>query len=319
MNSCLEVRNLKVAFRIDGRDITIVDDVSFDVRQGEVIGLVGESGCGKSVTAMSLVSLLPATTAKRLAGQISLEGKNLSDMSEKELQSVRGSDVGFIFQEPMTSLNPVLSIGYQLREALQLHRDIKAEEADKEVTEMLHRVGISNPELRTKQFPHELSGGLRQRVMIAMALICKPKLLIADEPTTALDVTIQAQILDLLSKLQDELAMSVLLITHDLGVVSENCDRVIVMYAGKIVESGATDEVFSHPKHPYTHALLKSSPRGVTNTSAPLPTIPGMVLAPADRGEGCSFAERCSRAIAQCATTPRLQGETHAVACWSPM
>ena len=319
MNSCLEVRNLKVAFRIDGRDVTIVDDISFEVRQGEVVGLVGESGCGKSVTAMSLVSLLPSTTAKRLSGQISLEDKNLSEMSEKELQSIRGSEVGFIFQEPMTSLNLVLTIGYQLKEALQLHHDIKDDEADKEVAQMLQRVGISNPELRTKQFPHELSGGLRQRVMIAMALICKPKLLIADEPTTALDVTIQAQILDLLSKLQEELSMSVLLITHDLGVVSENCDRVIVMYAGKIVESGKTDEVFAHPKHPYTHALLKSSPRGVTNTNAPLPTIPGMVLAPADRGEGCSFASRCPKAVAQCATTPILQGEAHAVACWSPM
>lgn len=319
MNSCLEVRNLKVAFRIDGRDVTIVDDVSFDVRQGEVVGLVGESGCGKSVTAMSLVSLLPSTSAKRLSGQISLDGKNLSEMSEKELQSIRGSEVGFIFQEPMTSLNPVLTIGYQLKEALQLHRDIKDKEAEKEVAQMLQRVGISNPELRTKQFPHELSGGLRQRVMIAMALICKPNLLIADEPTTALDVTIQAQILDLLSKLQNELAMSVLLITHDLGVVSENCDRVIVMYAGKIVESGKTEDVFSSPKHPYTHALLKSSPRGVTDTNTPLPTIPGMVLAPGDRGEGCSFAARCPKSVAQCATSPVLQGESHAVACWSPM
>lgn len=319
MNSCLEVRNLKVAFRIDGRDVTIVDDVSFDVRQGEVVGLVGESGCGKSVTAMSLVSLLPSTSAKRLSGQISLDGKNLSQMTEKELQSIRGSEVGFIFQEPMTSLNPVLTIGYQLKEALQLHRDINDKEAEKEVAQMLQRVGISNPELRTKQFPHELSGGLRQRVMIAMALICKPNLLIADEPTTALDVTIQAQILDLLSKLQNELAMSVLLITHDLGVVSENCDRVIVMYAGKIVESGKTEDVFSNPKHPYTHALLKSSPRGVTDTNTPLPTIPGMVLAPGDRGEGCSFAARCPKSVAQCATSPVLQGESHAVACWSPM
>ena len=319
MSSCLEVSNLKVAFRLEGKDVTVVDDVSFEVGEGEVVGLVGESGCGKSVTAMSLVSLLPTNSSKRLGGKVILNGTNISELSEKELQAIRGAQVGFIFQEPMSSLNPVLTIGYQLKEALQLHQDIKDEEADQQVAQMLKLVGISNPELRTKQFPHELSGGLRQRVMIAMALICKPRLLIADEPTTALDVTIQAQILDLLRKLQAQLKMSILLITHDLGVVAENCDRVIVMYAGKIVESGKTKEVFDNPKHPYTYALLKSSPRTVTNTNDPLPTIPGMVLSPSERGEGCSFATRCLKATAQCAKTPVFEGSPHAVACWSPM
>ena len=183
MSSCLEVSNLKVAFRLEGKDVTVVDDVSFEVGEGEVVGLVGESGCGKSVTAMSLVSLLPTSSSKRLGGKVILNGTNISELSEKELQAIRGAQVGFIFQEPMSSLNPVLTIGYQLREALQLHQDIKDEEADQQVAQMLKLVGISNPELRTKQFPHELSGGLRQRVMIAMALICKPRLLIADEPS----------------------------------------------------------------------------------------------------------------------------------------
>ncbi len=318
--SCLEVSNLKIAFKLQGNDVTVVDDVTFQVDQGEVVGLVGESGCGKSVTAMSLVSLLPANSSKRLGGQIILNGQDLANMSEKELQAVRGSQVGFIFQEPMSSLNPVLTIGYQLREALQLHQDIDDKAADQQVAEMLKLVGISNPELRINQYPHELSGGLRQRIMIAMALICKPKLLIADEPTTALDVTIQAQILDLLQRLQQQFSMSVLLITHDLGVVAENCDRVLVMYAGKIVESGKTKDVFANPKHPYTHALLKSSPRTATDNNAPLPTIPGMVISPSERGQGCSFATRCVKATAHCTTnTPVLEGTSHSVACWSPM
>ena len=234
--ACLEVENLSIAFSIDGRDVLVVDQVSFSVGQGEVVGLVGESGCGKSVTAMSLISLLPSPPSKRISGTVTLNGKELSAMSEQQLQSVRGAEVGFIFQEPMSSLNPVLTIGYQLREALQLHREITSKDADLKVIEILNLVGISNPELRVKQYSYELSGGLRQRVMIAMALICSPKLLIADEPTTALDVTIQAQILDLMRSLQDQLAMSILLITHDLGVVAENCDRVIVMYAGKLLK-----------------------------------------------------------------------------------
>jgi len=318
--TCLDVSNLKIAFRSNGKESVVVDDVSFQVGQGEVVGLVGESGCGKSVTAMSLVSLLPANTAKRLSGQIKLDGEDISNLSEQQLQSIRGSQIGFIFQEPMSSLNPVLTIGYQLREALSLHKNLKKEEVEEQVLDILKLVGISNPQLRVNQYSHELSGGLRQRVMIAMALICRPKLLIADEPTTALDVTIQAQILDLLGRLQQQLSMSVLLITHDLGVVAENCDRVLVMYAGKIVESGLTKEVLNNPKHPYTYALLKTSPRVAIDPNLPLPTIPGMVMAPNERGNGCSFVPRCHKAIDKCTSnTPVLENTPRAVACWSPV
>ena len=318
--ACLEVKDLSIAFAVDGSDVLVVDQVSFSVGQGEVVGLVGESGCGKSVTAMSLISLLPSPPSKRISGTVTLNGKELSAMSEQQLQSVRGAEVGFIFQEPMSSLNPVLTIGYQLREALQLHREITSKDADLKVIEILNLVGISNPELRVKQYSYELSGGLRQRVMIAMALICSPKLLIADEPTTALDVTIQAQILDLMRSLQDQLAMSILLITHDLGVVAENCDRVIVMYAGKIIETGNTDNVFSSPRHPYTLALLQSSPRGARQTNTRLPTIPGMVMSPSERGVGCSFAPRCERAMEKCSvSTPALDATDHPVSCWNPL
>lgn len=319
-DNCLEVSNLKVAFKSDGKDVVVVDDVSFQVGQGEVVGLVGESGCGKSVTAMSLVSLLPTNSSKRLSGQIYLDGQEISSLPERELQKIRGAQIGFIFQEPMSSLNPVLTIGYQLREALSLHEKLGKDQIEKQVLEILNLVGISNPKLRVDQYSHELSGGLRQRIMIAMALICKPKLLIADEPTTALDVTIQAQILDLLRRLQQQLLMSVLLITHDLGVVAENCDRVLVMYAGKIVESGSTKQVLSKPRHPYTYALLKTSPRTAVNSDTPLPTIPGMVLSPVERGIGCSFAARCHKVLDICRTqNPNLDSELHSVACWSPM
>lgn len=313
----LDVQGLSVTIRVSGEQITLVDDVSFSIGHGEVVGLVGESGCGKSITAMSLVSLLPPNSSRNQDSRIILDGINLSSMDERELESVRGARVGFIFQEPMSSLNPVLTIGSQLREALTLHSDASDEEVERTVIETLALVGISNPELRLKQYPHELSGGLRQRVMIAMALICKPSLLIADEPTTALDVTIQAQILDLLRRLQKELKMSILLITHDLGVVAENCDRVLVMYAGRIVESGETNEVFANPRHPYTSALLKSSPREITSKKDLLPTIPGTVMAPSERGVGCSFAPRCERAIDKCrADRPELDDAAHQVSCW---
>lgn len=316
---CLEVQDLTIAFSIDGQDIVVVDEVSFAIAQGEVLGLVGESGCGKSVTAMSLISLLPSPPSKRLGGSVNLNGKPLTNLSEKDLQAIRGAEVGFIFQEPMSSLNPVLTIGHQLREALQLHQEISKKEADLKVLEILNLVGISSPELRVQQYSYELSGGLRQRIMIAMALICSPKLLIADEPTTALDVTIQAQILDLMRTLQEKLKMSILLITHDLGVVAENCSRVLVMYAGKIVESGTTHEVFASPRHPYTLALLNSSPRGDHQKNTHLPTIPGMVMAPSERGSGCSFAPRCSRALAKCRTeNPSLDNFSHSVSCWNP-
>ena len=316
----LDVQGLSVTIRVSGNQITLVDDVSFSISEGEVVGLVGESGCGKSITAMSLVSLLPPNSSRNQTSRIILDGIDVSSMDDKELESVRGARVGFIFQEPMSSLNPVLTIGSQLNEALTLHSEASDDEIKRTVIETLTLVGISNPELRLQQYPHELSGGLRQRVMIAMALMCKPSLLIADEPTTALDVTIQAQILDLLRKLQKELKMSILLITHDLGVVAENCDRVLVMYAGRIVESGKANEVFAKPRHPYTSALLKSSPREFISKKDLLPTIPGTVMAPGDRGVGCSFAPRCTRAIDKCKTNrPELDDAAHQVSCWSAL
>ncbi len=314
----LVVKDLEIAFTIGGQDVTVVSDVNFEIRQGEVLGLVGESGCGKSVTAMSLISLLPSPPSKRKKGEILLDGRDLATLSYSDLLKVRGGEVGFIFQEPMSSLNPVLTIGFQLVEALRIHRKVSKAEATQQAISMLQLVGVSGPELRMKQYAFELSGGMRQRVMIAMALICSPRLLIADEPTTALDVTIQAQILDLLRSLRKRLGMAILMITHDLGVVAETCDRVIVMYAGRIVESGSVSEVFTSPKHPYTAALLKSTPRMAVRQQH-LPTIPGIVPAPGERGQGCAFAARCSRKLDKCEIErPTLSKEKHSVECWNP-
>lgn len=312
----LSVSDLEISFSTESGRNTVVEDVSFSIASGEVLGLVGESGCGKSVTAMSLVSLLPSPPSHREKGSIKLLGREIAGIPESELQAIRGAEVGFIFQEPMSSLNPVLTIGYQLSEAILLHKDINKKEAHLKAVEMLNLVGVSDPELRINQYPHELSGGMRQRVMIAMALMCSPKLLIADEPTTALDVTIQAQILDLLNNLRKKLGMSILMITHDLGVVAETCSKVVVMYAGRIVESGPVADVFAHPKHPYTKALIASSPRGAARQSE-LPTIPGIVAAPSDRKVGCSFAPRCTLVTEKCRVDkPQLTSELHAVECW---
>ena len=313
----LSVTDLEISFSTESGRNKVVEGVSFSINSGEVLGLVGESGCGKSVTAMSLVSLLPSPPSNRDKGSIKLLGREIAGLAESELQAIRGAEVGFIFQEPMSSLNPVLTIGYQLSEALLLHQKITKKEAHSKAVEMLNLVGVSDPELRTEQYPHELSGGMRQRVVIAMALMCSPKLLIADEPTTALDVTIQAQILDLLNALRSKLGMSILMITHDLGVVAETCSQVVVMYAGRIVERGPVEEVFANPKHPYTKALIASSPRGATRQSH-LPTIPGIVAAPADRKIGCSFALRCIQVTDQCRTVkPKLTESAHAVECWN--
>ena len=313
----LAVTDLEISFSTGSGRNTVVEGVSFSINAGEVLGLVGESGCGKSVTAMSLVSLLPSPPSHREKGSIKLLGREIAGLPESELQAIRGAAVGFIFQEPMSSLNPVLTIGYQLSEALLLHQDVTKKEAHNKAVEMLNLVGVSDPELRTKQYPHELSGGMRQRVMIAMALMCSPKLLIADEPTTALDVTIQAQILDLLNTLRSKLGMSILMITHDLGVVAETCSQVVVMYAGRIVERGPVAEVFANPQHPYTKALIASSPRGAARQSH-LPTIPGVVAAPADRKVGCSFALRCPLVTEQCRVEkPQLTQGAHAVECWN--
>jgi len=313
----LSVTDLEISFATESGRNTVVEGVSFSVNSGEVLGLVGESGCGKSVTAMSLVSLLPSPPSHREKGSIKLLGREIAGLPESELQAIRGAAIGFIFQEPMSSLNPVLTVGYQLSEALLLHQDVTKKEAHSKALEMLNLVGVSDPELRTNQYPHELSGGMRQRVMIAMALMCSPRLLIADEPTTALDVTIQAQILDLLNTLRSKLGMSILMITHDLGVVAETCSQVVVMYAGRIVERGPVAEVFANPKHPYTKALIASSPRGAVRQSN-LPTIPGIVAAPADRKVGCSFAPRCAQVTEQCRVEkPQLTKESHAVECWN--
>lgn len=315
----LDVKDLEVSFSSQSGRIKVVEKVSFHIAEGEVLGLVGESGCGKSVTAMSLVSLLPSPPSFIEGGSIKLLNDEIINLSAKELQKIRGTQVGFIFQEPMSSLNPLLSVGYQLEEALLLHsaRSKKDRAAAKsKALEMLNLVGVGDPELRFSQYPHQLSGGMRQRVMIAMALMCSPKLLIADEPTTALDVTIQAQILDLLNDLREKLGMSILMITHDLGVVAETCHRVLVMYAGRIIESGPVAEVFANPKHPYTKALIASSPRGAIHQSE-LPTIPGMVLAPEERGVGCNFAARCPLATQKCNDErPAITMEVHSVECW---
>jgi len=315
----LDVKDLEVSFSSQSGRVKVVEKVSFHIAEGEVLGLVGESGCGKSVTAMSLVSLLPSPPSFIEGGSIKLLSDEIINLSAKELQKIRGAQVGFIFQEPMSSLNPLLSVGYQLEEALLLHstRSKKDRAAAKsKALEMLNLVGVGDPELRFSQYPHQLSGGMRQRVMIAMALMCSPKLLIADEPTTALDVTIQAQILDLLNDLREKLGMSILMITHDLGVVAETCHRVLVMYAGRIIESGPVAEVFASPKHPYTKALIASSPRGAIHQSE-LPTIPGMVLPPEERGVGCNFAARCPLVTQKCNDErPAITMEVHSVECW---
>jgi oligopeptide/dipeptide ABC transporter ATP-binding protein len=316
----LDIVDLTVGFTVESGVSTVVDRVSFSVGQGEVVGLVGESGSGKSVTAMSIVSLLPSPPSQLLGGTVALNGVQISGLSNKELQKVRGAQVGFIFQEPMTSLNPVYTIGFQLIEAIRIHEKIKKSQARERSIDMLKRVGVSEPEIRMKQYPHELSGGLRQRVMITMAVLCRPQLLIADEPTTALDVTIQAQILQVLQGLKSELNLSMLLITHDLGVVSEVCDRVVVMYAGRIIEEGKTTDVLQHPQHPYTAALLQSSP-SLDERVKRLSTIPGRVKAPQDRGAGCNFVDRCVNASTKCFEfEPELVASYGTqVACWNPV
>ena len=288
----LEIRNLSVAFEVDEGEVQALDGVNLEVAQGQTLGLVGESGCGKSVTALSVMRLLPKPMGKILTGSISFEGKDLLKLSPEEMRDMRGNEVGMIFQEPMNALNPVTKIGAQLSEVYLLHQKVKKEVAWAKSIEMLDRVGIPSPETRVFEYPHQLSGGMRQRVVIAMALACKPKLIIADEPTTALDVTVQAQILQLLQDLQGKLGSSVLLITHDLGVIAETCDEVCVMYAGRIVERATTRELFANPRHAYTRGLLSSIPRldGVPKTK--LVAIDGMVPSLSELNQGCRFAPR---------------------------
>jgi dipeptide transport system ATP-binding protein len=315
----LEVDDLHVSFSTYGGEVQAVRGVSFTLRRGETLAIVGESGCGKSVTARSLMRLLPERTAKIKQGSIRFKGRELTGLSEKQMRELRGSEISMIFQDAMTALNPTLTIGEQIMEGLIRHRKIPRAEARKQAIEMLQLVGIPNPEARLKQHLHQFSGGMRQRIMIAIAAIGKPSVLIADEPTTALDVTIQAQILDLFKMLQQVTGVAIIFITHDLGVVANIADRVSVMYAGKIVESGGVKEVFRNPQHPYTRGLLASMPRLDGDRSLPLKPIPGTppdLFAPP---RGCAFAARCSYAMEVCGsyqpeTTDLANG--HGVACW---
>lgn len=288
----LEVTDLSSSFDTESGELVAVDDVDFKVDRGRTLGIVGESGCGKSVSALSIIRLLPQPMGKVRNGEVWFDGRDLQKIDRDEMHAIRGDDIGMIFQEPMTALNPVHTIGRQLTEAVHLHQDVSSENALQQAIEMLGRVRIPSPEIRVGEYPHQLSGGMRQRVMIAMALINKPKLLIADEPTTALDVTVQAQILALIEELQKEMGMAVILITHDLGVIAENCDDVVVMYGGRVVEWAPAKELFANPLHAYTRGLLRSIPRLDRPRKTKLPTIPGNVPALADMPSGCRFSTR---------------------------
>ncbi len=317
----LKVEELTIGFNTEEGPLTVVEEVSFEIHKGRILGLVGESGCGKSVTAMSIMRLLPSPPSFVKKGRILFENQDLLSFNRSAMRKIRGNSIGMIFQEPMTSLNPCFSIGYQIGEVLSLHQGLSGNRITKRCVELLDMVGIGAAQSRLSQYPHQLSGGLRQRVMIAMALACRPKLLIADEPTTALDVTIQAQILNLLIRLKEDLDMSILMITHDLGVVAEFCDDVSVMYAGKIVEQADALSLFEHPWHPYTRGLLSSIPK-IGQKARYLSTIPGMVPSPENRPGGCYFADRCERKIEICSQkSPILEqrsDQTHTLSCWNP-
>jgi len=302
--SLLEVRNLSVIYESSRGEVHAVDGASFSLERGETLCLVGESGCGKSATALALMRLI-AAPGRISSGEILFEGRNLLELDEREMRALRGDEIAMIFQDPMTSLNPVYSVGEQIAEAVRLHRRVSRREAWNQAIEGLRDVAIPSPETRARNYPHEMSGGMRQRAMIAMALACDPRLLIADEPTTALDVTIQAQILDLLAELGEKRRLAFLLITHDLGVVAETADRVAVMYSGQIVEEARVDALFKTPRHPYTEGLLRAVPRvGASNGSKRLATIEGGVPNPLDLPPGCRFAPRCRHAEAKCKEGP---------------
>jgi len=313
----LAVDDLHVVFDTDDGVARAVDGVSLSVAAGQTLGILGESGCGKSVTALSILRLI--TAPGRIAGgSIHFRGRNLLDLSEREMRAVRGSEIAMIFQEPMTSLNPVFTVGSQIAEAVRLHQKLPRREVRPRVIEALRMVEIPEPERRADSYPHELSGGMRQRAMIAMALACEPSLLIADEPTTALDVTIQAQVLDLLRGLRDRLGMAMILITHDLGVIAEQADDVAVMYAGRVVEQAPVVRLFENPRHPYTAALIQVVGRHAPGTDGRLVALPGTVPSVLDLPSGCRFRDRCDRAIEACATEdPRLEEQApgHRAAC----
>ena len=316
----LEIQGLKTHFKTDDGWLHAVDGVDLTVDAGETLGVVGESGCGKSVTAMSVMRLVPTPPGRYVAGQILWQGRDLLQLPDEQMRRIRMKQIAVVFQEPMTSLNPVYTIGEQIGEALRLHEGLSKKDATDRAVQMLQRVKIPTPERRVHDYPHQFSGGMRQRAMIAMALSCGPQLLIADEPTTALDVTIQAQILDLLDELKDEFGMAVMLITHAMGVVAEVAQRVVVMYAGKVVEEAPVNELFAHPRHPYTQGLIRSIPRIDTRVGqkARLETIAGTVPKLIAPPEGCRFAPRCKHALPDCtAATPALRevAPGHRVAC----
>jgi oligopeptide/dipeptide ABC transporter ATP-binding protein len=303
----LEVVNLITSFDTERGMFRAVDHVSFSIPQGKTVGIVGESGCGKSVTAMSIVRLLPQPSGKILGGEIRFKGEDLIHASDKRMRQVRGGEIGVIFQEPMSALNPVHRIGRQVAEVFRIHRNMSKKDAWDAATEMLALLRIPAPEKRMMDYPHHLSGGMRQRVVIAIALACHPSLLIADEPTTALDVTVQAQILSLLESLQNDIGMSVMLITHDLGVIAESCDEVVVMYAGRVVESAPVDELFGNPLHAYTQALLRSIPSLETQPKSILPTIPGLVASLGEHTHGCRFCQRMGRKFSMTRERPKFK------------
>ncbi|MDR6226286.1 ABC transporter ATP-binding protein [Desmospora profundinema] len=320
-NNLLQVKDLHVSFSTYNGEVKAVRGVSFDVRKGETVAVVGESGCGKSVTSQSIMRLIPRPPGVFKKGEILFNGKDLTKLREQEMEKIRGKEIAMIFQDPMTSLNPTMTVGRQIMEGLIKHQHLSKDKAKVRALEMLRLVGIPSPESRINQYPHQFSGGMRQRAMIAIALACAPKLLIADEPTTALDVTIQAQILDLMNELKEKLNTSIILITHDLGVVAETADRVVVMYAGKVIESGTVEEIFYHPRHPYTWGLMGSMPRLDQTREQELNPITGTPPDLLSPPKGCPFAARCKHAMKICTqempeTTVVGRDGFHQVACW---
>ncbi len=314
----LEVNDLKVSFFTYAGEVKAVRGISYELKPGEVMGIVGESGSGKSVSSYALMGIIP-DPGKVIGGTISFDGKDITNLSEKELLKIRGKDIGMIFQDPMTSLNPVYTVGNQIDETLKKHTDLNKEQRKERMIELFKLVGINQPEKRIRQYPHEFSGGMRQRVMIAMALSCNPKLLIADEPTTALDVTIQAQILELMKELKDKINMSIIFITHDLGVIADICDKVSVMYAGNIIETGTIDEIFYEPKHPYTWGLLKSIPKLNNEEHERLIPIEGNPVDLINPPAGCAFAPRCKHCMKIClekVPPAYTVSEGHNALCW---